>query len=190
MLFLHRHAPVCGCPIQCREYSCPSYTIENISGIRHRIGISLCHIVEIPAIYGKSMGPVLFLTKITRLAQEEEEGRMIPFSSISSICLDTSASISGETRNGRLLVGSSSRRVITCSAVPISRGLFGFPAKTSFHLDSTLRIAASSRGDSFGLISNLDSKLSPSFPISVCIISALVAAYPPRAAARGFPTTT
>ena len=173
MLFLHRNAPVCGCPIQCREYSCPSHTIENISGIRHRIDISLRHIVEIPRWV-----PSFFFTKITRLAQEEEEGRMIPFSSISSICLDTSASISGETRNGRLLIGRSSRRVITCSAVPISRGLFGFSAKTSFHLDSTLRMAVSSRGDSFGFISNLASKLSPSFPISVCIISALVAAYP------------
>ena len=124
--------------------------------------------------------PSFFFTKITRLAQEEEEGLMIPFSSISSICLDTSASISGETRNGWLLIGRSSRRVIMCSAVPISCGLFGFSAKTSFHLDSTLRMAVSSRGDSFGFISNLASKLSPSFPI----FRVLVVDHPPHLSPR------
>ena len=155
MLFLRRHAPVCGCPIQCREYCCPSHTIENISGIRHRIGISLRHIVEIPVIYGKSMGPVLFLHQDHSTRPRGRRGTYDPI-------LEHFIYLLGYLRLNfrRNTQRPASDRPLIQKSDNVFRGSNFARAlrvlrENVFHLDSTLRMAVSSRGDSFGFLSNL-----------------------------------
>ena len=108
---------------------------------------------------------------------------MIPLRSISSICRDISASISGDTRRGQCRTGRSSSNVMRFSDVLISRGLLGFSVKTSFHLSNTLLIASRPSRGNCGFISNLIFELLLPTSTSICITSALVTACPPQAAA-------